>query len=90
MGSGIVGVMSDANVTAHDLDLVNSLARRFLVREDEGFLVQAAELYLMCVNDSERARVRWWWNEGCRDYSQGEDHLAELNQLLLDTAARLR
>ncbi len=81
--------MATENISGADLGLINSLARRYLTGRDPQGLDKVAEYLELCLSEEEEARVRWWWNEGVRDYAQGEDHIRELNELLLDRRAEL-
>lgn len=81
--------MATENISSTDLSLVNSLARRYLTGHDPLGLDKVAESLELCLNEEEERRVIWWWNEGIRDYAESEDHIAELNQLLLNRRAEL-
>ena len=72
-----------------DLSRLNMLGRRYLNRGETTALDEAAEYLALCANEEEARQVRWWWNEGCRDYADSEEHLKELNQLLIDRSAEL-
>lgn len=81
--------MASENISSTDLSLVNSLARRYLTGRDPLGLDKVAEYLALCLNEEEERRVIWWWNEGIRDYAESEDHIAELNRLLLNRRAEL-
>lgn len=76
-------------ISQQDLSAVNSLARRYLLGRDPEGLDKVAEYLELCFDEEEERRVRWWWNEGVRDYAGSEERIAELNQLLLDRRAEL-
>lgn len=76
-------------ISSQDLSRVNSLARRYLTDRDPEGLDKAAEYLELCFDEEEEARVKWWWNEGVRDYAGSEERIKELNQLLLDRRAHL-
>lgn len=76
-------------ISSQDLGAVNSLARRYLTGRDPQGLDRVAEYLELCFDEEEERRVRWWWNEGVRDYAGSEERIAELNQLLLDRRAEL-
>lgn len=76
-------------VSSMDLSRVNSMARRYIARKDTAALDEAAEYLELCLNEEEESRVKWWWNEGIRDYANSEGHIKKLNQLLLDRRAEL-
>lgn len=80
---------SRENISGTDLSLVNSLARRYLTGRDPLGLDKVAEYLALCPDEEEERRVIWWWNEGIRDYAESEEHIAELNRLLLDRRAEL-
>lgn len=80
---------SRENTSSTDLGRINSLARRYLTGRDPLGLDEVAEALELCLNGEEERRVIWWWNEGIRDYAESEDHIAELNQLLLNRRAEL-
>lgn len=82
-------MMVESKLSGSDLSQINSLARRYLTGRDPQGLDKAAEYLELCLDEAEERRVRWWWNEGVRDYARSEDHIAELNQLLLDRRAEL-
>ena len=81
--------MTAEGLSGSDLSLINSLARRYLTGRDPQGLDRAAEYLELCLNEEEERRVRWWWNEGVRDYAGSEDRVQKLNQLLLDRREEL-
>lgn len=65
-----------------DFMKVNHLARLY-VRDNNLEAIKQVALELATCSDSEKNTVTWWWNEGCRDYANSEDHLKELNNDLI-------
>lgn len=77
------------HTSPEDLSRANSLARRYLTGRDLQGLDSAAEMLELCLSEEEEQRILWWWNEGVRDYAKDQQHIEELNQLLLDRRAAL-
>jgi len=76
-------------VSGLDIGRVNSLSRRYARGTQPDAIDEAAELLELCLSPEEEKRVLWWWNEGCRDYADSMEHLAELNAELLARRAEL-
>lgn len=72
-----------------DTDLINMLARSYASGRKPESLNRVAEMLELAADDHERHQVRWWWNEGCRDYAQDMGHLDELLQALENRRAAL-
>lgn len=70
------------NVSHSDTANMNRLGRLYVRDGNIESLAEAKELFSLAVNEAERNTLRWWWNEGCRDYASSEEALAVyLNEL---------
>jgi len=75
--------------TNRELVSLNSLSRRWILGYDPEGLDKAAEILALCITEEERFSALFWWNEGCRDYADGEKHREELVQALLNREQEL-
>lgn len=78
-----------SKLSLRDTASFNSLSRRWITGSDPDGLDKAAELLALCITEKERFSALFWWNEGCRDYADGEKHREELVQALKDREQEL-
>jgi len=79
------------NLTRQDLGRVNALARWYTMGKPNAqeSIDEIAELLELTQSPEEEYSILWWWNEGCRDYCDSMEHLAELNAALPARRAEL-